>query len=275
MGTEHIIDRHFASPLNKHLDSEDNAEKSLEEIAREQKQNIKLMKKARAAREFTKGSEAEKRTLSWDTIDQIHYLRQESPDEWSVAMLAESFNVSEDVIAKVLRSKFRPDRRIRGKQDQMAAENTGYVTRKTNTKAIVSAGSDTKTKQSKYNGPGNLRDSSDKSKWEREWKDMPDSKQASTVLSSSKEKSSNLGPRSRHQQEIAEKNSRPNQSVNINSRMQEDGESVEKDPEMEFSFGQFDFENVDSLMGQAKLKPQIFQKGRNFYNENGEFLYRI
>ncbi|XP_061910224.1 neugrin [Entelurus aequoreus] len=52
---------------------------------------------------------APERKLSWQAIEQIKYLRQEQPDEWSVKHLAEGFSVSPDVIVRVLKSKFIPD----------------------------------------------------------------------------------------------------------------------------------------------------------------------
>uniref|UniRef100_A0A672PL86 Neugrin n=1 Tax=Sinocyclocheilus grahami TaxID=75366 RepID=A0A672PL86_SINGR len=52
--------------------------------------------------------EAPERRLSWDAIQQIRYLKQESPEEWTLQRLAEGFSVSPDVIFRVLRSKYTP-----------------------------------------------------------------------------------------------------------------------------------------------------------------------
>ncbi|XP_072537871.1 neugrin isoform X2 [Salminus brasiliensis] len=60
---------------------------------------------------------APERRLTWDAIEQIRYLKQESPQEWTLQKLAHGFSVSPEVISRVLRSKFTPapDRKL--KQD--------------------------------------------------------------------------------------------------------------------------------------------------------------
>uniref|UniRef100_A0AAV2LYF0 Neugrin n=1 Tax=Knipowitschia caucasica TaxID=637954 RepID=A0AAV2LYF0_KNICA len=57
------------------------------------------------------------RKLTWQAIDEIRYLKQEQPEEWTVARLAEGFSVSEDVILRILRSKFIPSSERKAKQD--------------------------------------------------------------------------------------------------------------------------------------------------------------
>ncbi|TKS77518.1 Neugrin Mesenchymal stem cell protein DSC92 [Collichthys lucidus] len=60
---------------------------------------------------------APQRKLTWDAIEQIRYLKQEQPDEWTVERLAEGFSVTPDVILRVLRSKFVPTPERKSKQD--------------------------------------------------------------------------------------------------------------------------------------------------------------
>ncbi|XP_019114784.2 neugrin [Larimichthys crocea] len=60
---------------------------------------------------------APQRKLTWDAMEQIRYLKQEQPDEWTVERLAEGFSVTPDVILRVLRSKFVPTPERKGKQD--------------------------------------------------------------------------------------------------------------------------------------------------------------
>ncbi|KAM9350648.1 neugrin [Symphorus nematophorus] len=62
-------------------------------------------------------SGAPQRKLTWDAIEQIRYLKQEQPDEWTVERLAEGFSVTPDVILRVLRSKFVPTPERKAKQD--------------------------------------------------------------------------------------------------------------------------------------------------------------
>ncbi|KAG7472522.1 hypothetical protein MATL_G00109610 [Megalops atlanticus] len=60
---------------------------------------------------------APERRLTRDAIEQIRYLKQEFPEEWTVPRLAEGFSVSPDVIFRVLRSKFIPSPERQAKQD--------------------------------------------------------------------------------------------------------------------------------------------------------------
>lgn len=62
-------------------------------------------------------SGAPQRKLTWDAIEQIRYLKQEQPEEWTVERLAEGFSVRPDVIHRVLRSKFVPPPDRKAKQD--------------------------------------------------------------------------------------------------------------------------------------------------------------
>ncbi|KAG9331402.1 hypothetical protein JZ751_019305 [Albula glossodonta] len=65
------------------------------------------------------------RTLSWDAMEQIRFLRQESPEEWSVGRLAEGFSVSPDIVRRVLQSRFIPSAERRQKQDSRAWARAG------------------------------------------------------------------------------------------------------------------------------------------------------
>ncbi|XP_052528604.1 tubulin polyglutamylase TTLL13-like isoform X2 [Tympanuchus pallidicinctus] len=58
---------------------------------------------------------APERTLTWEAMEQMRFLRQELPEEWPLERLAEGFGVSPDVVRRVLRSRSRlpPHRRLR------------------------------------------------------------------------------------------------------------------------------------------------------------------
>ncbi|XP_054905425.1 neugrin [Poeciliopsis prolifica] len=60
---------------------------------------------------------APERKLTWDAIEQIRYLKQEEPEEWTIERLAEGFSVPQDVILRVLKSKFTPSPNRKVKQD--------------------------------------------------------------------------------------------------------------------------------------------------------------
>ncbi|XP_044139162.1 neugrin [Bufo gargarizans] len=100
-----------------HYEQESDVEENLEQ---EIKSALKRQKKAillkRMKREMGPPEPTE-RHLTWNAIQQIRYLSQEFPEEWPVSRLAVGFNVSNDAIKKVLKSKFIPSEARKVKQD--------------------------------------------------------------------------------------------------------------------------------------------------------------
>ncbi|XP_054858964.1 neugrin [Eublepharis macularius] len=83
---------------------------------------LELQRRAKAARlrrvqRLMEPSGPPERTLSHQAMEQIRHLRQDSPEEWPVARLARSFQVSPDVVGRVLRSRFSPSPERSLKQD--------------------------------------------------------------------------------------------------------------------------------------------------------------
>ncbi|XP_029291634.1 neugrin [Cottoperca gobio] len=68
---------------------------------------------------------APQRKLTWDAIEQIKYLKQEHPEEWTVERLAEGYSVTPDVIRRVLKSKFVPAPDKQTKQDAKVMAGLG------------------------------------------------------------------------------------------------------------------------------------------------------
>ncbi|XP_054635082.1 neugrin [Dunckerocampus dactyliophorus] len=91
-------------------------EDKLETLLEERKKTQKAIKYNIIKRKMMP-SGAPERKLTWQAIEQIRYLKQEQPDEWSVKRLAEGFSVTPDVIVRVLKSKFIPDPDRKIKQD--------------------------------------------------------------------------------------------------------------------------------------------------------------
>ncbi|NXJ16693.1 NGRN protein, partial [Odontophorus gujanensis] len=60
---------------------------------------------ARLRRELGGGRGAPERTLTWEAMEQMRFLRQELPEEWPLERLADGFGVSLDVVRRVLRSR--------------------------------------------------------------------------------------------------------------------------------------------------------------------------
>lgn len=67
------------------------------------------------------------RTLTMEALEQIRYLRKEFAESWSVPRLAEGFDVSTDVIRRVLKSKFVPTLEQKLKQDQKVLKKAGLT----------------------------------------------------------------------------------------------------------------------------------------------------
>ncbi|XP_061856425.1 neugrin [Colius striatus] len=64
------------------------------------------------------------RTLTWQAMEQMRFLRQELPEEWPVERLARGFGVSPDVVRRVLRSRGCPPPRRRQRQDEKVLGTT-------------------------------------------------------------------------------------------------------------------------------------------------------
>ncbi|KAF1536118.1 Neugrin, partial [Eudyptes schlegeli] len=62
----------------------------------------------RLRRELGGGRGAPERTLTWQAMEQMRFLRQELPEEWPPERLAQGFGVSPDVVRRVLRGRGCP-----------------------------------------------------------------------------------------------------------------------------------------------------------------------
>ncbi|XP_075711379.1 neugrin [Rhinoderma darwinii] len=99
--------------LESDVEPEENVEQDIKSALKRRQKAILLK---RMKREMEPPEPAERR-LTWNAIQQIRYLRQEFPEEWPLSRLAVGFNVSTDSIKKVLKSKFIPSETRRMKQD--------------------------------------------------------------------------------------------------------------------------------------------------------------
>ncbi|XP_056427998.1 neugrin isoform X2 [Hyla sarda] len=90
-----------------------------DDVERDINRRQKAILLKRMKREMEPPEPAERR-LTWNAIQQIRYLRQEFPEEWPLSRLAAGFNVSSDAIKKVLKSRFIPSDARRTKQDAAA-----------------------------------------------------------------------------------------------------------------------------------------------------------
>lgn len=91
---------------------------------------LKRQKKAMRFQKIRRQMEAPgapPRTLTWEAMEQIRYLHKEFAESWSVPRLAEGFDVSTDVIRRVLKSKFVPTLEQKLRQDQKVLKKAGIT----------------------------------------------------------------------------------------------------------------------------------------------------
>ncbi|XP_028561491.2 neugrin [Podarcis muralis] len=94
------------------------------EVEQEVERLLKRQEKAIRLRKMQRLMEPRgppERTLTRQAMEQIRYLSQELPEEWPVSRLARSFQVEPGVVLRVLRSRFSPSPERRAKQDAKAA----------------------------------------------------------------------------------------------------------------------------------------------------------
>ncbi|XP_051004741.1 neugrin [Acomys russatus] len=101
-------------------------ERELQEVESALKRQKKAMRFQKIRRQM-EAPGAPPRTLTWEAIEQIRYLHEEVAESWSVPRLAEGFNVSTDVIRRVLKSKFVPTLEQKLKQDQKVLKKAGFT----------------------------------------------------------------------------------------------------------------------------------------------------
>ncbi|KAK0146776.1 Neugrin [Merluccius polli] len=102
-------------------------EDKLDALLSQEKKRKAAVKMSRIKRQMTPPG-APERTLSWDTIEQIRYLRRERPEEWTLERLAGGFSVPHDDILRVLKSKFSPTGPRKVKQDAKVMARLGQRT---------------------------------------------------------------------------------------------------------------------------------------------------
>ncbi|XP_044065568.1 neugrin [Siniperca chuatsi] len=123
MGQSHGHKDRVSNRTSRYSDEMSNEEPGLEDVedklqalVDEGRKRQKTVKYHILRRQMTPPG-APQRKLTWDAIEQIRYLKQEQPDEWTVERLTEGFSVTPDVILRVLRSKFVPAPERKAKQN--------------------------------------------------------------------------------------------------------------------------------------------------------------
>ncbi|KAG5282145.1 hypothetical protein AALO_G00052720 [Alosa alosa] len=104
--------------INKEDFGLDDMDAQIEAVIKEEKKIMKTLKFHKIHRQLRPNG-APIRTLTWEAIEQIRFLKRESPEEWTIERLAEGFSVTPDEISRILRSKFTPSPERKLKQDKM------------------------------------------------------------------------------------------------------------------------------------------------------------
>ncbi|XP_034162419.2 neugrin isoform X1 [Pangasianodon hypophthalmus] len=251
----------------------DEVESKLEALVKEERKREKSAKFHKIRRKLSSRGAPERR-LSWDAIQQIRYLKQESPEEWTLQKLAEGFSVSTDVIYRVLHSKFTPPPERRFKQDAKVLTTVGQLSLE-----------DGKTNQSRKG----------QSQLPLPTSDVPaliSSGNTSTVIALTSgaltpaECTTGLVPSAANvpspsirtaqistvaQGTLQEQPALRQEATDVKERVVE----VEEEEE-EWDGVVFTDEGLEELIHTLQEKPSpVEQKGREFYDGDGNFLYRI
>ncbi|XP_029362441.1 neugrin [Echeneis naucrates] len=110
------VGRDRAPRHGDHEEDVEDVEDKLQALVDEGRKRKRTVKYHMLRRQMTPPG-APHRKLTWDAIEQIRCLKQENPEEWTVERLAQGFSVAPDVILRILRSKFVPTPERKAKQD--------------------------------------------------------------------------------------------------------------------------------------------------------------
>ncbi|XP_007943346.1 neugrin [Orycteropus afer afer] len=127
-------------------------ERELQEVESALKRQKKAIQFQKIRRQM-EAPGAPPRTLTWEAMAQIRYLHKEFAESWSVPRLAEGFDVSTDVIRRVLKSKFVPTLEQKLKQDQKVLKKAGLAH---SVQQIQASGNITKPLSVSYSVSGSL-----------------------------------------------------------------------------------------------------------------------
>ncbi|XP_062396455.1 neugrin [Sardina pilchardus] len=102
--------------VNKEEFGLDDMDAQIEAVIKEEKRMRKTLKFHKIHRQL-RPSGPPVRKLTWEAIEQIRFLKRESPEEWTIERLAEGFSVTPDEISRILHSTFNPSPERKLKQD--------------------------------------------------------------------------------------------------------------------------------------------------------------
>lgn len=205
------------------------------------------------------------RKLTWDAMEQIRFLKQEQPEEWSVERLAESFSVPPEVIRRVLRTKFVPLPERREKQDAKVMAAAGL-------QALPSGAG---TRQDRLAPPGNRTPAM-----------LPSGGAGGALLAaasrtqavpaggSGSPPQSLVGVSASPAQRTAAVGKEASVTTSTEDSSMVDAEEEEDEEEDSWDGQVLTEQDLEELLGTEKPSPAV-QVGKDFFDAEGNFLYRI
>ncbi|XP_008562354.1 PREDICTED: neugrin [Galeopterus variegatus] len=243
----------------------------VESILKRQKRAIQFQK----IRRRMEPPGAPPRTLTWEAMEQIRYLHKEFAESWSVPKLAEGFDVSTDVIRRVLKSKYVPTLEQKLKQDQKVLKKAGLAH---SLRHLQGSGDAFKPLSAGHSVSGSLlmpvdEASSKGQSYSTALKVIKSNTHSTNttrkqkgrnkgVKGLEKESSMPVAAALRHQREVTKY---PTSDCEGTRRTDSDGLPSE--------------EKLEGLKleepGDQNFSSKVVQRGREFFDSNGNFLYRI
>ncbi|XP_039113408.1 neugrin [Hyaena hyaena] len=248
-------------------------ERELQEV----ESTLKRQKKAARFQKIRRQMEAPgapPRTLTWEAMEQIRYLHKEFAESWSVPRLAEGFGVSTDVIRRVLKSKFVPTLEQKLKQDQKVLKKPGLAH---SLRQLPGSQDTLKPLSPSRSGSGSLLMPTDETSF-KGWGHSTALKVIESDTPSTetprRQKGGDGGTQDLQQQRSvpvaapghAQEPHRRATSDRAGSR-RADGDRLPGAKRLE--------EVKTQELGDQNFSSKVVQRGREFFDSNGNFLYRI
>lgn len=208
------------------------------------------------------------RTLTREAMEQIRYLHKEFAESWSVPRLAEGFDVSTDVIRRVLKSKFVPTLEQKLKQDQKVLKKAGTPGPGDNRK-LLSTG---RSVSGSLLIPGGETSAQGQGHSTTLKMTEPKSHSTNTLR---RQKGRSKGIQSLEKESFVPVTAALGHQRELHRNSSSDGEATRGTG----SDGLPREKHLEELkaggLGQQNFSSKVVQRGREFFDDNGNFLYRI
>uniref|UniRef100_A0A8D2B4A3 Neugrin n=1 Tax=Sciurus vulgaris TaxID=55149 RepID=A0A8D2B4A3_SCIVU len=216
---------------------------------------------------------AQPRTLTWEAMEQIRYLHKEFADSWSVPRLAEGFNVSTDVIRRVLKSKFVPTLEQKVKQDQKVLKKAEFAH---SLQQLQGSGNTLKPLAADHSVSSSLLMPGDEASYEDQHHST-----ALTVIESKTHSTNAVSQKGRNKgiQGLKKESFMPvTEALGHQRELQKYSSDCADTGRTDSSRLPSD-EKLELLktgeLGNQNFSSRVVQRGREFFDSNGNFLYRI